>query len=90
MAGHYMAAAHIRKLRLYLAANVFCIGTSGVEPASRGWIDGAWNIPLNAAALFLSCQLWISHWNTLQQSFGIRMKGMFVNIICLADFHQLS
>ena len=61
-----------------------------MEPAAGRRIDGTWNIALDTALLLLPCQLRVGNGNTSQKPLRIRMEGIFIYLICLAHFHQLS
>ena len=89
MAGHPVAAPHVLQNRGLLRADGLGEGTPGVEPASGRGINGAGDIPLDAALLLLPGQPGVRQGNAPQKADGVGVQGVAVDLRGLAHLHQL-
>ncbi len=84
-----MSAARILHLRLDLPALRLRERTPGMESAPLGRMDRAWDVSLYPALLLLPCKLGIGDRDTAKKPFGIRVKGIVIDLVGLADLHQM-
>src|SRR5690606_7912402 len=90
VASHPVLGTHFLPGGNRLRANVHRLGATGAEPATARRIDRAGNIPLQNDALPTLLLVGVGNRHRRQERFGIRMKGMFVQLLTVGQFHQLS
>ena len=85
-----MAAAVIFEHRHFLLTAFGSIRASGVELASRRWVDRARNVSFQNHPLSCACNDRVRNRNRTHQSLGIRVNRVFVQLIRISELYHVA